>query len=372
MKAVSTGNTFQIYSNDLKTYETLPAQCYSVRFDKHTGFFLEKHTDIEIKESKIYGVHENKVEKVLRSFKMFHRNLGVILSGDKGIGKSLFAKLLSVRAIESGIPLILVDRYVPGVEAFIESIDQEVMVLFDEFDKTFADVRASDNSADAQAELLSLFDGMAQGKKLFVITCNELYKLNDYLVNRPGRFHYHFRFEYPSVPEIQEYLQDKLNKQYWKEIEKVIAFSRRIPLNYDCLRAIEFELNNGDSFDEAIKDLNILNISKEVYRITVSFENGLSGTVREASLDLFDPESHAHVWIPCQYKSLDGFYIDFDTIHCAFDSVSGQTIVPAEKVNLTFDEYDEEDKQNAEHIRTMKMNDLVILRKPTKALHYSV
>ena len=41
---------------------------------------------------KAYGVHTEKLEKVMDSFKLFSRSLGVILSGDKGIGKSLFAK----------------------------------------------------------------------------------------------------------------------------------------------------------------------------------------------------------------------------------------------------------------------------------------
>lgn len=37
------------------------------------------------------------------------------------------------------------------------------MILFDEFDKTFAKGR---NESDPQANMLSLFDGVAQGKKL--------------------------------------------------------------------------------------------------------------------------------------------------------------------------------------------------------------
>ena len=38
--------------------------------------------------------------------------------------------------------------------------------------------------ADPQTELLTLFDGLAQGKKLYVITCNNLNTLSDYLVNK--------------------------------------------------------------------------------------------------------------------------------------------------------------------------------------------
>ena len=133
------------------------------------------------------------------------------------------------------------------------------MFLFDEFDKTFGDIRTGENEANPQSGLLSLFDGTSNGKKLFVITCNSLYRLNDYLVNRPGRFHYHFRFDYPTPEEVREYLTDKLSGQYQAEIEKVILFSKKVSLNYDCLRAIAFELNLGEPFWKAIFVLHIIN-----------------------------------------------------------------------------------------------------------------
>ena len=137
MKAISSGNTYEIFDDSLRTFDRLPTQTYVVRFSKNRGFFLEKYVDIEITENKIYGAHLDKVNKVLRSFESTNRSLGVILSGDKGIGKSLFAKLLAIEAMRRDIPLIVVDTFVPGIASYLESIEQEVMVLFDEFDKTF-------------------------------------------------------------------------------------------------------------------------------------------------------------------------------------------------------------------------------------------
>lgn len=228
MRAISHGNIYDIYDDSLKTYEQLPVQSYVVRFSQNKGFYLEKYIEIEIPETKIYGIHPEKVHKVVHTFAKSNRNLGVILSGDKGIGKSLFAKMLAVAVMEEGIPLIVVDNYIPGIASYIESIEQDVMVLFDEFDKTFGEVRAKDGEASPQTHLLSLFDGISGGKKLFVITCNDLRRLNDYLINRPGRFHYHFRFEYPSAEEIRAYLKDKLDEAYYKEIEDVVSFAGKL------------------------------------------------------------------------------------------------------------------------------------------------
>ena len=268
MKIVNSGNVYSIYDDSLKTYDKLPAQAYQVNFNPRAGFSLSLYDNIEIKE-KIYGVHMQKVEKVLKSFETFDRNLGVILSGDKGIGKSLFAKILSSKAIELGYPLVIVNTYYPGIADYLNSIQQKVVVLFDEFDKNFYAGRdTSDSMNDPQTEMLTLFDGLSQGKKLFVITCNYINKLNDFLVNRPGRFHYHFRFEYPNADEIRMYLEDKIPENRYGEIQKVIDFSQKVKLNYDSLRAIAFELAFGeDTFGNIIKDLNILNLDEERYTI---------------------------------------------------------------------------------------------------------
>lgn len=283
MHIVESGKRYRIFNNAITTYDQLPPKTYRVDYDPETRIFslLEAH-DFEIPETKIYGQHLDKVKKVLNSMDKMNRNLGVILSGDKGIGKSLFSKCLGLKARKKGIPVILVNEYHEGIANFLEEIEQTVMILFDEYDKTF-----DEKKHNCQAEMLSLFDGVSAGKKLFVITCNEIQSLSQYLINRPGRFHYHFRFLYPTADEIRDYMEDKLDKQYYDEIENVIAFSVRMNPNYDCLRSIAFELNNGLKFQEAINDLNIIRISQyKNIKIIVEFENQatLSGKIKEWQL----------------------------------------------------------------------------------------
>ena len=283
MHIVESGKRYRIFNNAITTYDQLPPKTYRVDYDPETRIFslLEAH-DFEIPETKIYGQHLDKVKKVLNSMDKMNRNLGVILSGDKGIGKSLFSKCLGLKARKKGIPVILVNEYHEGIANFLEEIEQTVMILFDEYDKTF-----DEKKHNCQAEMLSLFDGVSAGKKLFVITCNEIQSLSQYLINRPGRFHYHFRFLYPTADEIRDYMEDKLDKQYYDEIENVIAFSVRMNLNYDCLRSIAFELNNGLKFKQAINDLNIIRISQyKNIKIIVEFENQatLSGKIKEWQL----------------------------------------------------------------------------------------
>lgn len=122
MKAISIGSRYEIHNDSLKAYDALPAKTYTVRFAQMSGFYLEERTDLAVKE-KVYGVHMEKANKVLKSFALFKRSMGVILSGDKGIGKSLFARCLCEQAVAAGHPVIIIDQFVPGIASYIESID---------------------------------------------------------------------------------------------------------------------------------------------------------------------------------------------------------------------------------------------------------
>jgi len=367
MKAISIDTRYEIYNDSLKAYDALPAKTYTVRFAQMSGFYLEERTDLTVKE-KVYGVHTEKADKVLKSFTLFERNMGVILSGDKGIGKSLFARCLCARAVANGYPVIIIDQFIPGIAAYIESIDQEVVFLFDEFDKTFGDIRAGENEANPQSRLLSLFDGTSDGKKLFIITCNSLHRLNDYLVNRPGRFHYHFRFDYPNPEEILAYLTDKLGSQYRAEIEKVIVFSKKVSLNYDCLRAIAFELSLGEPFEAIIQDLNIVNVHAENYNIKLHFKNGVTMTARNEQLDLFDRDNRAYIYL---WDEKDGTSIaaEFNPTDCIYDPSHNTMTLMGDYITLHFKNTSFEHKP-AEDRENLVPDYMTITRAASRDIHY--
>lgn len=370
MRAISQGdNTYDIFDDSLRVYEQLPAQSYVVRFSERRGFYLEKYSDMEIKESKVYGVHETKLKKVMNAFNTMNRNLGVILSGAKGIGKSLFAKMLASESVKAGTPVIVVDTYYSGIASYIESIEQEVMVLFDEFDKTFGEVTSEDGKASPQTHLLSLFDGISSGKKLFVVTCNELRKLNDYLVNRPGRFHYHFRFEYPTSDEIRVYLKDKLNEEHYDEIDNVVAFANKVDINYDCLRAIAFELNTGTGFADAIKDLNIINIEDEYYDVMIKWENGFMSRNRAVMLDMFNNDESKIVEL---YDNSGSNFadIEFSIADISFDPFTGTHYVNPENVHVIY--YKNDDYESVAATKSSKIERVTISRRKAKEIHYTV
>lgn len=366
MKVISTGRQFSIHNDDLKTYPRIPANAYYLRFSKFKGFYLEQQSELDIKEPKIYGVHPAKVTKVLDSYKRTNKNLGVILSGHKGIGKSLFAKLLSKTAIDEGYPVIIIDQPYPDIPGYLEDITQEVVVLFDEFDKTFS-IKSEDNP---QESLLSMFDGLSNGKKLFIVTCNKINELSDYLVNRPGRFLYHFRFEYPNLKEIEEYLTDKLNPAYYNEIDKVKKFSTKINLNYDCLCAIAFELNSGLPFEEAIKDLNIMNFKPERYNLTLYFEDGKIMTAKRVAIDMFDQTEPSDAYMNDD-KDRDIGYITFNSNEFEYDINTGANILTGDKIKYEANSY-YDDHADYKKFTNLKPKKLIAHKERDKNLHYMV
>lgn len=247
--------------------EKLPAGTYRVKSiltPAGRTSVLAPADDLVVR-GKQYGSALNKIDRVLKAYGKMDRSLGVILSGPKGIGKSMFARQLSIEARKRlGMATIVVDSTVPDIAEVLESIDDECVVLFDEFDKTYYSGRLDEEDHDEygsqQTRLLSLFDGTSSKKKLFIVTCNKLSGLSDLILNRPGRFHYHLRFKYPDVDQVTQYMLDNLDEEAQKQIPEVVRFSELVELNYDQLRAIAFELNLGGRFADVIDDLNILDM----------------------------------------------------------------------------------------------------------------
>ena len=289
MNIVNAGSRYQVYGEDVQTFKELPIATYSIGYHQQMGFWLVKHNDLEVNEERIYGSHSRKVDKVFNSFKLSERNFGIILSGKKGIGKSLFARMIAEKAIENDLPVIIVDTAIPGISDFLSSIEQEVVIIFDEFEKTFGK-SGKDDSNDPQIEMLSLFDGIDNGKKLFVITCNRVYDLNEFLVNRPGRFHYHFEIGCPTSEEVRDYLKDKLGNGYQEDIEKVVKLAQMSDITYDCLRAIAFDLRQGYPLEETLLDLNINYEPDVTFDITVRLTNGWQMTSYNRRVNLYSRE----------------------------------------------------------------------------------
>jgi len=195
---------------------------------------------------------------------------------------------------------------------------------------------------------------------------------------------YHFRFDYPAPEDIREYLTDKLDANYHGEIDKVVEFSRKISLNYDCLRAIAFELNNGNSFADAIADLNIMTTEDEEYKVYLFFENGKSVHNLRYSTNLYDYDGSMTF---IRFFDDDGkFVLDayFDKASMKYDMAKGKVLVPASGIKIKEnkdddddDYYDDDGDDEVSGVKTPRFRGSKVLymtftKRATKNLHYMV
>lgn len=269
---------YQIISgNAISILEDLPASIYELAFNKDSGFSLnEVNNQFNITE-KLYGEVEKITKRVLNTFNIVNGNLGVLFSGPKGLGKSLTLRKICVEAIRNWMPVILVKEHFDSINLFIESICQPVVVVFDEFEKLYLDRNKGDkDDLEGQDSLLNLFDSTYAGKKLFLLTCNDVDNISEYLLNRPGRLHYHFRMHRLSIDEITEYCMDNLLDKNSELVSEICSLGAVIPdFSYDMLRSIIFELNAYQcGLEEARKVLNINARSNSPFNYTIFFKSG--------------------------------------------------------------------------------------------------
>ena len=332
MKVVVRGSRYDVYSGeDVSTFDELPVGTYYAEKYLETPY-LKKTKNAETSE-RVYGDVHEKALHVLRAFEASNRSLGVILSGEKGLGKSLFGRLLCSEARGHGYPTVMVSGFFTGLPEFLDSIEQECVVFFDEFDKTFdQDIDTPENTPDAQANMLSLFDGTFHGKKLFVVTCNDVNDLSEYFVNRTGRFHYNFRFVYPTEAETRAYLLDNLERR--DDVDEITKFSRKTPLSYDSLRSVCFEMNlTGASFHDALDVLNVLNFQKHGYDLKLYFSRDGQDCVR-LGYDEFDVLVNGNTSV--DFLDVTRYVpVTFNPYYAEYDEATSSFVIDGKDVRVT-------------------------------------
>jgi hypothetical protein len=245
------GNTFRIARKEaLDITEHLPGGNYTVGFDEMTGQFFLEHIDNFNVPSKIYGDCLRHTNRIVHTFMDRPNATGVMLTGEKGSGKTLLTKNVCMELAKQNIPTIVINAPWKGdkFNSFIQSIEQPCAVLFDEFEKTY--------DRDDQEKILTLLDGVFPSKKLFLLTCNDKWRVDYHMRNRPGRIYYMLDFKGVDGNFIREYCADNLNAK--GHIERIVNVSTMFKeFNFDMLKALCEEMNRfNETPQQALAMLN--------------------------------------------------------------------------------------------------------------------
>lgn len=248
------GSTFRPSDEaNLDLHTTLPAGNYIIKQDQFGNMFFETVDSFEF-TSKRYGDNTKNTQRILDTFMNRTASTGVMLTGEKGSGKSLLAKTVSIEAAKQGIPTLIINSAWHGDQfnKFIQDIEQPCVVLFDEFEKVY------DN--EEQESMLTLLDGVYPSKKLFLLTCNDKWRVDQHMRNRPGRIFYMIDFKGLTLEFIMEYCEDNLeNKLHIPKICNIASLFSQF--NFDMLKALVEEMNRYDETPE--EALAILNVKPE-------------------------------------------------------------------------------------------------------------
>nr|WP_250807424.1 AAA family ATPase [Neorhizobium tomejilense] len=230
--------------------DVLPVGTYLLSKDP-LGFYLSEVEEFTL-PSKTYGKEIERHHRIINTFLDRPATTGVILTGEKGSGKTLLSKRVSIElAKKHGIPTIVINAPYCGDDfnQFIQSISQPTLIVLDEFEKVY------DNAA--QSSLLTVLDGTMPSKKLFIVAINNVSKMNPYMLNRPGRFFYVFKYDGVSESAVREFLEDRLHDK--TRIESVVTYAQLFRnFTFDMLSAIVEEMNRySESVGEVLKHINV-------------------------------------------------------------------------------------------------------------------
>lgn len=185
------------------TADQLQVGNYDLSFSDMKGYYLTKKDDFSL-PSKIYGDPYTFASRVISTADKLYaksRGMAVLLSGKKGTGKSITAKVI---AANSNRPVISISvAYTgQGLTNFINGIETPSVIVIDEFEKTYYD-------QESRNYLLSLLDGMASSRHLFVLTSNEG-DIGEFFDSRPGRIRYHKQYSSLDNAIINSIIDDKV------------------------------------------------------------------------------------------------------------------------------------------------------------------
>lgn len=248
--------------DDLKLSKEVPVGVWKLSCAQYVGFYLEE-TEIKLSHGKIYGDAQDIADHVAEAFEKNdpNKNLGVLFSGEKGLGKTLTTRLI-LEKFYGKKPIIIISEYINGMTDFISNF-KGCVVLMDEFEKfTGGNTDSEDeNSLTKQESLLSIFDGNTGcSGNLFLLTVNNTYKLNENLKSRPGRMRYHYKFISENATVVRNYCNDNLNnKEIIEDVVETLGSAGFVSM--DILSSFVDELNKfpDKKPSEVLKYFNIEN-----------------------------------------------------------------------------------------------------------------
>lgn len=228
-------------------YDQLPLGVYILKFDLNEGGFFLQRKEYFVLPRKIYGDHSITQRWIKSWNEVSEKNMGIILSGLKGSGKTITAQMF---CIEIQKPVIIISDAFQGSN-FVDYITKyrDVVIFIDEFEKVYF-------KPEESTDLLGIMDGLYATRLIFILTVNN-FTINKFLINRLGRVKYRKHYENLERSVIDAVIDDLLvNKEHTESIHK---FLKKVNMcTFDLLVNVIKEMNAfGETALECSVHLNL-------------------------------------------------------------------------------------------------------------------
>ena len=304
-KWIQQGDNFKLTPSSINVKDSLPNGIYSITQDPMTReFSLNRIADKFEFDFEIINAENKFINHVMKSYENTTGNLGILLNGLKGSGKSVTAKLIANRLNK---PVILIDMPYRGISEFLASLEFDCTLFFDEFEKNF----------DEDTSILTIMDGVynCNNRKVFILTTNEL-KINRCLLSRPSRIRYIKEFESIS-DEFINILFDKYLK-YQECRESLLKYVKILQTSsIDTIKSLISEVNiHGPESINYIKEIFNAQLIISYYNIltvpSTYYDNARLSEIartKQECLDLLDKfiksyhtDRHEGIWNSIKYS----------------------------------------------------------------------
>lgn len=238
------GHDFYIGDGSI-SHSKLPVGHYVVEYNRlYEEYYLKQLPEQPAIDHKIYG-NAQVLTDIWADYYDTHKtsNVGILLKGVKGTGKTLACRLLTQKLNK---PVILITQQfgsdnMGNVDAKFTSFmcSQELrdcVIFIDEFEKVYKELIS-------QNVFLQILDGsMSSGMhQMYLFTVNQN-NVNEYFNNRPGRIMFSTNYTYLKSAEIREFVSDNVEFIVKHEREEYIdafvaAFDTFAFATYDIVAA---------------------------------------------------------------------------------------------------------------------------------------
>lgn len=247
------GNVNVVTFNDDALLTRVPPAVYRVEFSMFGPYLSKLFDKFEVPEH-LFGDTTENVQRLMRRYKK-RGEVSALLTGQKGCGKTLLSHVFANKALDNGTAVIVVDeQHDPApLKDFLLKLGN-VVLIFDEYRKTFK---------DKQNEMLDLFSGACYTKRATFVIENREYDVNEFMLERPGRLLFHFRYGKLSINTVKEVCA--FRKVQENITDYIIAYAARVTeLGMDTLNKIIDEalfdsdvIKTQDDFNDLLAQLNI-------------------------------------------------------------------------------------------------------------------